>query len=199
MVYSLKPDILQQTNIVSGILFFFRWTHVMVIGDKTKPQMVTEFVKSLEVSNPILITVVHIIDTSNSQDVTEKLAQVKKTDASAIVLICEAYQAHKVLIEAEDLGLFNGDRAWIVSETIAEGLSDITRIPTGLLGIRLRRTCNSTVYTPLRDVVYDSLMVYISAQESFINTEETISPRKHSSCYGDIGNMDSKGNTALFR
>lgn len=197
MVYSLKPDVLQQTKIVSGILSFFRWTHVMVIGDTAKPQLVYDFVKSLELLNPILMTVGILIDTWNSKDVAGKLAQVKKIDTPAIVLICENSRSHKVLIEAEELGLFNGDRAWIVSHAIVEAVSDLKRIQTGLLGMRLRNSCNSTEYSSLRDLLYDGLMVYVHAQKSFINEKGTIPSRKHPSCYGDVGNMDR--DTAFFR
>jgi hypothetical protein len=195
----MKPKTYEQTSVISGILSFFRWNHVVVISDKTEPQPVREFVKRLEILNSILTVIIELIDISNDKDVAEKLSNVKKSDTTVIILHCSASQVKIVLHSAEDLGLLDGARAWIVTESITEDSSGISRLPAGLLGVRLHRSCDFTMHTSSHDLLYDSLVVYAHAQTSFINTKGMISPSTLSSCYGDMRNRNITGNIDFFR
>lgn len=192
----MKPAPDQQINVISGIISLYQWTHIAVISSQPSGVFVSKLTQRLQQSNKHLH--ISMTETTDHTELRVLMSDVKKSHTSVIILDCPVPMVEPIMHSAQDMGLFNGDRAWIVTESITEGSSGISLLPAGLIGIRLRRSCDSAMSTSLHDVLYDGLMVYAHAQKSFIDKRIT-SPSNRPSCYGDIGSTSISESTSFFR
>lgn len=195
-MFSMKPAPDQQINAINGIVSLYQWSHITIISTPPSRTFVSKLTQRIQQSNKKLQ--VNIIEFTNETEITALLNDFKKSHTSVVILDCPITMVEHFMLMAKDMGLMNGDRAWIVTESITEASSGIiSRLPGGLIGIQLRRSCDSAMSTSSQDMLYDALMVYAHAHKTF--KDRGMSPSNRSSCYGDINSSSVMENTAFFR
>lgn len=158
----MKPMIHEQSQALAELALTYHWFDVTILFAKEKSLYihVKELIRRIQTTKPLLI--LRTVEISDSSDIRNKLNNVKASKTSLVVLYCSPSNARKILETAATLKLFNGDQAWVVTDSLTEDTLLLPCLPVGVLGMRIRSSQESMSLT--QDLVHDSIVVSAHAQ-----------------------------------
>ena len=166
-VFSMVPSLPEISDAVGGLLQYFGWKNLGILTGSGKEdfEITGRLVEGMRFGDRQRVKVLfhRQFNPQDHEDLDKQLKELTNLDVTAIFLHCNPSGVKSIFSAVKRNGLLTADRVWIVSEAVIEGCSvGASDCPSGLIGLRLRRTCDPGVVKKsdvTRDLVQDSVML----------------------------------------